>query len=59
MGRRMEVWDWSQHHVVSGCRTPGTSTEGRQAVQDLHVGLATRDAERLPLVGMPQSLAPQ
>ena len=31
MGRRMDVWDWSQHHVVSGCRTPGTSTEGRQA----------------------------
>ena len=59
MGQRMGVWEWSQHHVVSGYRAPGTSTERRQAVQDSHAGLATRVAERLPLVGMPKLLAPQ
>ena len=54
----MGLWDWSQHHVVSGYRTPGASTERRQTVQDSHVGLATGVAERLSFVDMPQLLAP-
>ena len=37
--------------------SPGTSTERRQTVQDSHVGLATRVAERLSFAEMPQLLA--
>ena len=54
----MELWDWSHHHVVSGYRTPATSTERRQTVQDSHVGLVTRVAERA-FVEMSKLLAPQ
>ena len=50
MGQCMVLWDWSQHHVVSGYRTLGASTERRQMVQDSHVGLATGVAERLSFV---------
>ena len=57
--QRTDFWDWSQHHVVSGHRTLGTSTERRQMAQDSHVGLATGVAERLSFVEMPQLLALQ
>ena len=52
----MGLWDWSQHHVVSGYRTLGTSTERRQTLQDFHVGLATTVTERLSFVEMSQLL---
>ena len=54
----MKLWDWSQHHVISGNRTPGTSAERRQTVQDSHVGLVTRFPERLSFVEVPQWVAP-
>ena len=57
--QRTEFWDWSPHHVVSGHRTLGTSTEGRQMAKDFHVGLATGVAQRLSFVEMPQLLALQ
>ena len=54
----MELWDWSHHHVVSGYRTPATSSERRQTVQDSHVGLGNQSCKSEPLLKCRSCLLP-
>ena len=46
----MGLWDWSQHHVVSGYRTLGTCAERRQTVQDPAPALPPEKQSACPLL---------